>query len=43
KAQIAEQGTHKQLLKTGGIYKDIYEKQQLEEKISERENKDSGS
>lgn len=43
KAQIAEQGTHKQLLKTGGIYKDIYEKQQLEEKISARENKDSGS
>ena len=43
KAQIAEKGTHKQLLKTGGIYKDIYEKQQLEEKISARENKDSGS
>ena len=43
KAQIAEQGTHKQLLKTGGKYKDIYEKQQLEEKISARENKDSGS
>ena len=43
KAQIAEQGTHKQLLKTGGLYKDIYEKQQLEEKISARENKDSGS
>lgn len=42
KAQIAEQGTHKQLLKIGGIYKDIYEKQQLEEKISARENKDSG-
>ena len=43
KARIAEQGTHKQLLKTGGKYKDIYEKQQLEEKISARENKDSGS
>ncbi len=43
KAQIAEEGTHKQLLKTDGIYKDIYEKQQLEEKISARENKDLGS
>jgi len=43
KARIAEEGTHKQLLKTGGLYKDIYEKQQLEEKISARENKDSGS
>ncbi len=43
KARIAEEGTHKQLLKVGGIYKDIYEKQQLEEKISARKNKDSGS
>ena len=43
KAQIAEQGTHNELLKTGGLYKDIYEKQQLEEKISARENKDLGS
>jgi len=43
KAQIAEQGTHNELLKTGGLYKDIYEKQQLEEKISAREIKDLGS
>ena len=43
KAKIAEEGTHKQLLRTSGIYKDIYEKQKLEEKISARENKDSGS
>jgi len=43
KAQIAEEGTHKQLIKTDGLYKNIYEKQQLEEKISARENKDSGS
>lgn len=33
-AKIFEQGTHKELLKNNGIYKDLFEKQQLEEKIS---------
>lgn len=33
-AKIAEQGSHEELLKNNGIYKDIFEKQQLEEKIS---------
>ncbi|MFD2162620.1 ABC transporter ATP-binding protein [Paradesertivirga mongoliensis] len=31
KGQIVEQGTHKSLLKANGIYKDMYEKQLLEE------------
>ena len=40
KAQIAEQGTHKELLEVSGIYKDLFEKQQLEEKISATEHTD---
>jgi ATP-binding cassette subfamily B protein len=38
--RIAEQGTHGELLKFNGIYKDLFEKQQLEEKISATEHKD---
>ena len=32
--KIAEKGTHEELLKLNGIYKDLYEKQQLEEEIN---------
>jgi ATP-binding cassette subfamily B protein len=32
-AKIAEMGTHEELLAINGIYRDIYEKQQLEEKL----------
>jgi ATP-binding cassette subfamily B protein len=32
-AKIAETGTHEELLALNGIYRDIYEKQQLEEKL----------
>ena len=39
-AKIAEQGSHEELLKNNGIYKDIFEKQQLEEKISAIDNID---
>jgi len=40
KAKIAEQGTHEELLKIKGIYKDLFEKQQLEEKITAIDSKD---
>lgn len=33
-AKIAEEGTHEQLLELNGIYHDLYEKQQIEEKIN---------
>ncbi len=33
--KIEEEGNHKQLLTLNGIYADIYEKQQIEEKLSE--------
>lgn len=33
--KIAERGTHSELLSLNGIYRDIYEKQQLEEKLEE--------
>ncbi len=33
--KIEEEGNHKQLLTQNGIYADIYEKQQIEEKLSE--------
>ncbi|MBN1970903.1 MAG: ABC transporter ATP-binding protein [Candidatus Delongbacteria bacterium] len=33
--KVAEMGTHEQLIKHNGIYNDIYEKQQIEEKLSE--------
>jgi len=36
-AKIAEEGTHAQLLAAGGIYHDLYEKQQIEEKINQCE------
>jgi ATP-binding cassette subfamily B protein len=39
-AKIAEQGTHEELLKIKGIYRDLFEKQQLEEKISATEHTD---
>jgi len=31
--KIAESGNHRELLKKGGIYKNLYEKQQIEEKL----------
>ncbi|MBT7469116.1 MAG: ABC transporter ATP-binding protein [Candidatus Cloacimonetes bacterium] len=31
--QIIEEGTHSELLNFGGLYKDLYDKQQLEEKL----------
>ncbi|MFO7896896.1 MAG: ABC transporter ATP-binding protein [Candidatus Cloacimonadales bacterium] len=37
KAEIAEEGTHAELLARGGIYHDLYEKQQIEEKINQCE------
>jgi len=40
KAKLSERGTHKELLDKGGIYKDLFEKQQLEEKISATESTD---
>ena len=33
--KIEEEGNHKQLLTQNGIYADIYEKQQIEERLSE--------
>ncbi|MCD6177165.1 MAG: ABC transporter ATP-binding protein [Candidatus Cloacimonetes bacterium] len=39
-AKIAEQGTHEELLKIKGIYRDLFEKQQLEEKISATKHTD---
>ncbi|MCF7858006.1 MAG: ABC transporter ATP-binding protein/permease [Candidatus Cloacimonetes bacterium] len=39
-AKIVEEGTHKELLEYNGIYKDLFEKQQLEEKISSTEHSD---
>ena len=33
--KIVETGTHQELLTTGGIYKELYEKQKIEEKIEE--------
>jgi len=33
--KIEEEGNHKQLLMNNGIYADIFEKQQIEEKLSE--------
>ena len=38
--KIAEQGTHEELLKIKGIYRDLFEKQQLEEKISATKHTD---
>ena len=35
KGKIEEEGSHEQLLTQNGIYADIYEKQQIEEKLSE--------
>ncbi|HPR16810.1 MAG TPA: ATP-binding cassette domain-containing protein, partial [Candidatus Cloacimonadota bacterium] len=32
--RIVEEGNHKKLLAMGGIYADLYEKQQIEEKLS---------
>ena len=34
--KIAEEGTHKELLALNGIYHDLYEKQQIEEKLEKR-------
>jgi len=31
--QIAESGTHEELLKQGGVYKELYEKQKIEERL----------
>ncbi len=36
KKQIIEEGTHIELLKLGGLYKDLYDKQQLEEKLKDK-------
>ena len=33
KGRLAELGTHQELIELGGIYSDIYRKQQLEEKV----------
>ncbi len=40
--KIVEQGTHEELLEAKGIYQIIYEKQQLEEKISTTNTGDEG-
>lgn len=37
KSEIAEQGSHDELIEKGGIYYDIYQKQLLEEEIEEAE------
>ena len=38
--QVAEYGTHEELMALGGIYRSIYEKQQLEKQLEEEGGSD---
>ena len=35
--RVAEQGTHKELMKLGGLYKEIYQREKLGEELRGRE------
>lgn len=40
--QIAERGTHPELIKQGNLYQYLWEKQQIEEKLSQNHNEEPG-